>query len=154
MWLPGRLENTDEADMADCITSGTIGTALICKGLLPLLRRSSSADIVNIISTAGLPNAQFSSASSAFHASKAGQAGFSDSLRQELKAEGIRVIALYPPDFDDVSPLSAEWNQSGETRPDASITTREVIEAVFFALSAPRTCIVAGITLDNARRVR
>ena len=58
-------------------------------------------------------------------------------LRQELKPAGIRVIALYPPDFDDVSPLNEDWNRNRDLEANAAMTNREVIEAYSFRLPLP-----------------
>ena len=85
------------------------GTILVTKALLPGLARSKAADIMTVVSTAGWPGWDFGSTSSPFHAAKHGQSGFSDALRHELKGQGIRVMAIYPPDFDDLDPLDPAW---------------------------------------------
>lgn len=54
-WLEGRLADLSEADIVATIAAGVTGMILITRGLLPGLARSPGADIVTIVSTAGLP---------------------------------------------------------------------------------------------------
>jgi NAD(P)-dependent dehydrogenase (short-subunit alcohol dehydrogenase family) len=92
------------------------------------------------------------SASAAFHAAKHGQSGFSERIQEELKRYGIRVTAIYPPDFDDTDPLDAAWNAVRDPAAGAKLTNREVVAAVLFAITAPRVCAFPVIVLDNMSR--
>ena len=148
-WLAGELPDLAEADIASTIAATVTGTILLTKGLLPALRRSAAADIVTIVSTAGLPDRDLSGASSAFHAAKHGQAGFSNRLAVELKGQNIRVCAIFPPDFDDTDPLGADWNTVRNPAPAARMTNREIVAAIMFAITAPRICAAPLIVLDN-----
>jgi NAD(P)-dependent dehydrogenase (short-subunit alcohol dehydrogenase family) len=149
-WLSGPLAEASTEDVLATVTGGVAGTILVTKGLLPGLRRSRAADIVTIVSTAGWPGWDLGGApAAAFHAMKHAQSGFSDRLRQELKAEGIRVMALYPPDFDDVDPLGPDWADEKKAAARGHLTSRDVTATVLFALSAPRACTYPVIMLDN-----
>ena len=148
-WLPGSIEDLADADIAATVAAAVTGTVLITKGLLPGLRRSAAADIVTIVSTAGLPGHNFGSASAAFHAAKHGQSGFSERLQQELKRYGIRVTAIYPPDFDATDPLDPAWSTVRDPAAGARLTNREVVATVMFAITAPRVCAYPVIVLDN-----
>jgi len=151
-WLPGTLEDVTEADIADTVAAAVTGTILVTKELLPGLRRSAAADIVTIVSTAALPGQNSGEASTVFHAAKHAQSGFSDKLRVELKEHGIRVTAIYPPDFDDTDPLGPEWNEVRQPAARDRLTNREVVAAVLFAITAPRVCTYPVIVLDNMWR--
>lgn len=146
-WLPGDTLGATEAEIIAAIGGAVTGTVLVTKGLLPGLMRSAAADIMTIVSTAGWPGWDVGSTSAPFHAAKHGQSGFSDALRHELKGRGIRVMAVYPPDFDDVDPLDPAWNNT--RGPRARLTNREVVETVLFAVAAPRACTYPVIILDN-----
>jgi len=143
-WLTGALADQSDAEIVGALAATVAGTILVTKGLLPALRSSPAADIVNIVSTAGWVRWDLG-ASAAFHAAKHGQSGFSDALRHELQGTGIRVTALYPPDFDDVDPLAPEWDKRERGR----ISNREVVDTILFALSAPRVCNYPVIMMDN-----
>ena len=67
------------------------GTFLVTRGALPLMQRGSS--IVNVLSMSSkraFPNL------AAYNASKFGALGFTNTLREELRSQGIRVISLLP----------------------------------------------------------
>ncbi|MDZ4737954.1 MAG: SDR family oxidoreductase [Rhodospirillaceae bacterium] len=150
-WLDRRIEQADASAIADTISSAVTGTVLATKFLLPALRASDGADIVNLISVSGLPEgAATGLGSEAFIAAKHGQTGFSESLRHSLAASGIRVLAIYPPDFAGVQPDSAEWETSPGRRSERAVmTTRDVVEAILFAVTRPRIMTVSGIVLAN-----
>jgi NADP-dependent 3-hydroxy acid dehydrogenase YdfG len=150
-WLPEGIEDASVASIVDSINSAVTGSVLATKFLLPALKASDGADIVNLVSTAGLPaGAAGELRSEPFIAAKHGQAGFSDALRHGLAADGIRVIALYPPDFAGVQPDSADWERTPGRRDGRDMmTTRDVVECILFALTRPRVMTVAGIVLAN-----
>lgn len=150
-WLPGKFEEITEADITATIAAAVTGTLLITKGLLPGLRRSMAADIVTLVSTSGLPGNNRGGGSVPFRAAKHGQSGLSAQLHEELKTHGIRVTAIYPPDFDDTDPLDVDWNQIRDPATGARLTNREVVAAVMFAITAPRVCAYPAIVLDNMR---
>jgi NAD(P)-dependent dehydrogenase (short-subunit alcohol dehydrogenase family) len=151
-WLPGPIEKATAAAAAEAIGSAVTGAYLMTAGLLPALRRSPAADVVMIVSRNGLPGERLGAASAAFHAGKHGQSGLAEALRQELAPDGIRVTAIYPPEFDDVSPLDPAW----ESLPDAGgrLTNRQVVDTVLFALAMPRACSVDSVVLANLATAR
>jgi short-subunit dehydrogenase len=69
------------------------GTVYGVKAFLPALRRSGEGTIVNLSSVFGLygPPGQ-----SAYAASKFAVRGFSESLREELRGEGVHVVTVHP----------------------------------------------------------
>jgi NAD(P)-dependent dehydrogenase (short-subunit alcohol dehydrogenase family) len=67
------------------------GPVVLCRAVLPLMRRRGSGHIVNVVSTAAKrawPNA------TAYHASKWGLLGFSHALHTEARAFDIKVSAV------------------------------------------------------------
>lgn len=151
-WMPGNLDALGATEIAAAIAANVTGTVLTTKFLLPALRRSPAADIVTLISTSGTPAAPFVSRHSAFDATRHAQHGFVETLRQELKPDGIRVIGIYPPDFVGAQPDEPSW-QRREGRRDSGLclTARDVAETILFALSRPRMATLASIVLDNNR---
>ena len=145
-WLTGTLADQSESEIVAALAATVTGTILVTKALLPALESSPAADIVTVVSTAGWPGWDLG-ASTAFHAAKHGQSGFSDALRHELQGTGIRVTALYPPDFDDVDPLGPDWDRTERGK----LSNREVVDTILFALTAPRTCAYPVIMMDHLR---
>jgi NADP-dependent 3-hydroxy acid dehydrogenase YdfG len=69
-------------------------------------------------------------------------------LRQELRSTPVRVVGIYPPNIEDISPLEPAWQESATRPKSAGITNRDVVEAALFALGRPRNCTIATLVLD------
>jgi NADP-dependent 3-hydroxy acid dehydrogenase YdfG len=106
------------------ILSGTAGTVLMTESFLPLLRRSERPDVVTL------------------HAAKAGQGRYAEIMSQRLRPEGIRMIALYPPDFDN----------SDDAPRDGVLTARSVADCVLFAVNQPRDCFIRSFHFEPMPR--
>ena len=147
-WHSGPMESHDAYSIASTITGNVAGTLLFTRGLLPLLEKSGAGDILNIVSTSGIHNTPLQGASIAYIASKHGQAGLTDALRQELRGRPVRVTGIYPPNIKDISPLDATvWNA---VQPETSwLTNRDIVESALFALSRPRHVIIASLMLES-----
>jgi 3-oxoacyl-[acyl-carrier protein] reductase len=79
----------------DVLATNLTGTFLMTKAALPLMKRGAA--IVNVLSMSSkrvFPNL------SAYNASKFGALGLTNTLREELRQAGIRVIAVLPGSTD------------------------------------------------------
>lgn len=147
-WLAGALDSHPPETIAALITANVTGTLLLTRGLLPLLKRSPAADIVNLVSVTGMTHVPLQSASIAMAASKYGQAGFTDGLRQELRGTNVRVTALYPPYLKDISPLDGEaWNAPRDAT--SWVTNRDMVEATVWALTRARHVSFMQVMLES-----
>ena len=86
------LENTEEKLRNDFETN-LFGTLAVIKTLLPALKKESSAAIVNVASIASLAAMP---SLGGYSASKAALHSMTQSIRGELKADGISVHGVYP----------------------------------------------------------
>ncbi|MGW7686430.1 SDR family NAD(P)-dependent oxidoreductase [Kribbella sp. NPDC054772] len=127
------------ADITDAIAGAATGTVLLTERLLPLLRASERADIVNLISAAGEVGQHRSEAHAAFYAAKHAQAGYAEILSERLRPEGIRVISLFPPDFV----------QDGPRETGAELTADSVVDCVLFAVGQPRDCFIRAFYFEQ-----
>ncbi|UTV29674.1 SDR family NAD(P)-dependent oxidoreductase [Photobacterium atrarenae] len=149
-WPPKSFLGSDDLDILQTMNSTATGSMLLTKHLLPLIEKSDAADIVFINSTASLPNDGHPTSNDAFSAAKAAQSTFADRLRTRLRVKGIRVIAIYPNDFDNPSPLNeADWHELREASAPRNMTARNVFNALRFALEQDRKCSVDKIILNN-----
>ena len=100
------------------------------------------ASIVNILSVAaktGFPNW------SAYCTSKFALEGFSQSVREELRARKIRVINIYP-----AATNTEIWNNlEGDWPRNKMISAEQVASAIVYALSRPADVTVENITLSS-----
>lgn len=129
----------DDDSIVRTILSGTAGTVLMTENFLPLLRRSAQADIVTIVSLEAESRSDPAHiAHAAFHAAKAGQGRYAEIMSQRLRPEGIRMIALYPPDFD---------NDDDAPR-NGILTAQSVADCVLFAVGQPRDCFIRSFHFE------
>jgi NAD(P)-dependent dehydrogenase (short-subunit alcohol dehydrogenase family) len=147
-WLETPLESAGDEEIVTTITSGAAGMVLMVKHFLPLLRASRQPDIVNMISSAALPNFYGCAGHEAFYAAKGAQGKFADVLSRRLRPDGIRVISLYPPDFHNIDPLSAEWDTGSRQATDA-LTAQSVLDCILFAVSQPRDCFIKSFYFEQ-----
>ncbi|MET4683523.1 NAD(P)-dependent dehydrogenase (short-subunit alcohol dehydrogenase family) [Brevundimonas faecalis] len=137
-WLEGAAEPHAPSDVLGVINAAVSGTYLLTQGLLPLLERSARPDILTIGSISGLPNAALQTAAVPFYAAKRAQAGLADGFAQVLKGTPVRSLIVHPPYLDDAEPGSDAWRLSPERAKGERATSRDIADAVIFALTRPR----------------
>jgi NAD(P)-dependent dehydrogenase (short-subunit alcohol dehydrogenase family) len=128
-------------DWQKVISTNLTGLFLPTKHALPLIQRGGA--IINNLSISA--KAQFPGAA-AYNASKWGGLGFTNTLREEVRKRGIRVIALMP------GATNTEiWNQFWPDAPRHKMMTPETIaQAVVFAAAAPEEVSVDELTIAPA----
>jgi NAD(P)-dependent dehydrogenase (short-subunit alcohol dehydrogenase family) len=112
----------------EVIATNLTGMFLVTRAALPLIK--SGGAIVNNLSISA---ERVFPGSSAYTASKHGALGFTNTLREELRERGIRVIALLPGATD-----TAIWNTFWPDAPRRKMmSAATVAEAVVRALTLP-----------------
>ena len=112
----------------DVIDTNLTGTFLITHAALPLMK--SGGTIVNNLSIAAK---QVFPGSSAYNASKHGALGLTNTLREELRPRGIRVIALLP-GATDTDIWKTLWQEAPRKK---MMSPQTVAQAVVNALLLP-----------------
>jgi NADP-dependent 3-hydroxy acid dehydrogenase YdfG len=114
------------------------GTFLVTRSALPLM--APGATIVNNLSVAAVRSFP---GMAAYNASKAGALGFNNVLREELRASGIRVLALMPGAVD-----TEIWSQFWPEAPrERMVSAETVAEAVLHAVSVPASTTIEEIRI-------
>jgi NAD(P)-dependent dehydrogenase (short-subunit alcohol dehydrogenase family) len=115
-------------DWNDVIATNLTGIFLVTHAALPLMKRSSViANNLSIAAKRVFPG------SAAYNASKHGALGFTNTLREELRQQGIRVIALLPGATD-----TAIWDTLWPSAPRKKMISPEsVAQALVDALKLP-----------------
>ena len=94
IWLPrAPIEEVDMKRAHDMFEVNLFGTVYGARAALAQMRKQGHGTILNIVSTSALTGRPLSSM---YSASKYAARGFTDSLREEIKGEGITVIGAYP----------------------------------------------------------
>ncbi len=93
IFIPGQIHNEENGVYEDTMRTNVDGTYHFCRNVIPLLKKSNSAHIFNICSTASItPYANGGS----YCISKYAQYGLTKVLREELKEYNIKVSAVLP----------------------------------------------------------
>ncbi|THV41329.1 SDR family oxidoreductase [Glycomyces buryatensis] len=142
------FESADDEWISGVIGAGATGTVLTTKHFLPLLSASEKPDIVTMVSACGEAGHHRSEAHEAFYAAKSAQAGFTEILSKRLRPKGIRVISLYPPDFENPDRLSDAWETAPRGSGDA-LTSRSLIDCIAFAIGQPRDCYIKSFHFEQ-----
>jgi NAD(P)-dependent dehydrogenase (short-subunit alcohol dehydrogenase family) len=122
----------------EVIATNLTGMFLVTRAALPLMKRGGT--IVNNLSIAAK---RVFPGSSAYNASKHGALGFTNTLREELRGQGIRVIALLPGATD-----TAIWNTFWPQAPRKKMMSpKTVAETVVNALLVPDESTVEELTI-------
>jgi 3-oxoacyl-[acyl-carrier protein] reductase len=133
------VENLDYETWKDVIDTNLNGMFLVTHEILPLMRRGGT--VVNNLSLAAT---RVFPGLSAYDASKFGALGFTDTLREELRPKGIRVIALIPGATD-----TEIWITLWPDAPRKKMMSPETVaSAVVSALSLPENSTVEEIKLQ------
>ena len=120
------------------IETNLTGMFLVTQAALPLMK--SGGIIVNNLSIAAK---QVFAGSSGYNASKHGALGFTNTLREELREKGIRVIALLPGATD-----TAIWNTLWPDAPRKKMmSAATVAQAVVNALTLPDDSNLEELTI-------
>jgi NAD(P)-dependent dehydrogenase (short-subunit alcohol dehydrogenase family) len=133
------VDKLDYDTWRDVIDTNLTGTFLVTHEILPLMRRGGT--IVNNLSLAAT---RVFAGMSAYDASKYGALGFTDTLREELRPKGIRVVALIPGATDtDI------WNTLWPDAPRKKMMSPETVAAALVsALCLPENSTVEEIKLQ------
>ena len=94
---PGYFHEQELKIFHDTMNVNYFGALNVIRAVLPGMRQRQSGLIVNICSESGFLGLF---GYTAYSASKFALAGFSDALRPELKAMGVQLSIIYPPDVD------------------------------------------------------
>ncbi|MBX3085703.1 MAG: SDR family oxidoreductase [Anaerolineae bacterium] len=136
------LEHTTDADWDRVLAINLKGAFLMARGLLPLLRKSENASIINIASKVALHGY---GEVTAYSAAKAGLVGFTRSLAKELREEEIRVVALCPGPVD--TPM--RWAATPDFDRKVVISAETVAQYVSYVVNLPRGTTMSELLVES-----
>ncbi len=139
-FAPGRLQDepTDGSRLREMLASNLLSAYDVTRALLPSFIAQRHGHIFTICSTASImayPNG------GSYGIAKFALLGFTKTLREELKAQGIRVTAVLPG-----ATLTRSWDGVGE-QPERFIRSEDVAEAVFSAFSLSPQAVIEEILI-------
>jgi NADP-dependent 3-hydroxy acid dehydrogenase YdfG len=139
----GPLEKASLADFDLMYRSNVRGHYLMIQTMLPLLRKIKG-QIVFINSSAGLRSP---ATAGQFSATQHALRSIADSLRDEVNADGIRVLSVFP--GRTATPRIAKlFEKEGRAyQPDVLMQAEDIAEMVTHSLRLPRTAEVTDISI-------
>lgn len=143
-WLIETLDNTSNAQLDHILNVNLRAPYILSRALLPHLRRSDNASIINIGS---IVTAMSVGSVSAYTASKVGLKGLTGSLAAELRPELIRVVMISPGPADTPMRAAASpgIDQSTLVAPDT------IAQMVHTVVTLPRGITSSDFTLHSLR---
>ena len=139
----GPHEKAPLADLDLMYRSNVRGHYALIQTMLPLLRKAKG-QIVFVNSSAGLRSpanaGQFSATQHAFRS-------IADSLRDEVNADGIRVLSIFPGRTATPRMEKLFANEGRAYKPELLLQPEDVAEMVTHALRLPRTAEVTDISI-------
>ena len=136
-WLIEYLQDTSNAQLDHILDTNLRAPYILSRALLPNLRRSQNASIINIgsiVTAMSVPTV------TAYTAAKVGLKGLTGSLAAELKPERIRAVMISP------GPADTPMRAAASPGIDKSILvhTSTIADMVYAVVSLPR-----GITTSD-----
>ncbi len=141
-WLIAQLEETSDAQLDHLLRLNLRAPYSLSRRLLPNLRRSDNASIINIgslVTALSVPGV------SAYTAAKVGLRGLSGALAAELKPELIRVVMISPGPAD--TPMRAA--ASPEMDKARLVPPATIAELVYTVVSLPRGLTTSDFLLTS-----
>jgi 3-oxoacyl-[acyl-carrier protein] reductase len=145
----GTIDTVTEDDWRQVLEVNVTGAFLLCRAVVPVMKRQGRGAIVNVSSIA----AKLGDLTSApgYGPSKAARDALTKTLARQLAASGIRVNGVAPHAI--ATDMSAQWSAERRREIIASIPLgrlgrpEDVAEAVLF-LASDRAAFIAGEILD------
>jgi 3-dehydrosphinganine reductase len=124
--LEGYFENLRPQDFQQVMEVNVFGVINVIQACLPELKLSQGK-IVNVASMAGYSGVF---GYTAYSTSKHALIGFSESLRYELKPQGVSVQIICPPEFDSPMVDTLDQYRTAENRAHAQMIPKSSLEHI------------------------
>ena len=143
VFVQGRVDASTPADFDLQYKVNVRAPYLLTQALLPALRVRRGQIVFLNSSVAGNARATISQ----YAASKAALKAFADSLRDEVNADGVRVLSVFVGQTATPMQASIYKAQGREYRPERLLQPEDVALVIIDALKLPRTAEVTDISI-------
>lgn len=130
----GSFANTDKNEIRTQVEVNLLAVMNVTHAVLPSMLESGGGDIITV-SSVNAKYAGHSGGASAYTGTKSGVNGFCEALRQEVAADGVRVMVVMPGSVD-TNMIDAEGLGGNVLDP------ADVAETIVFAVSRPNNVLM------------
>lgn len=150
--LFGPLEGTTEEQLETQFRTNVFGVVALIRQVVPLMRQLHDGTIITISSTGGRVASPFAAA---YHASKYALEGLCESLRFELRPQGIRVKLVEPGHVKTGFIRSLTWASHSAYEPHLSNWRAQVTQSDAHAPGCERVArVIFKAATDRSWRLR
>jgi len=144
VWLEGALTDNTIEEIDKTIDVNVKGVIYTSKAVMPTMLAKDDGFIVNVSSTSGLKGRP---KESIYVASKYAVRGFTDSLKEELKATNVKVAGLYPGGMK-----TGFFQEAGYPKEnDDWMDPEKVADIVIFVLKQDDTMILDHVVVNKRK---
>ncbi|SER74705.1 SDR family oxidoreductase [Natrinema salaciae] len=132
------LERADRSNFRQMVEVNLIGLMNLTHAVVPIMREQGEGHVVNVSSVAGRMTNAFSSG---YNATKFGVNGFTDAVRKEVSADGVRTTIIEPGAVDTELPTHIPDDQVLEQFSEMDLPTLEaddIARAITYATTQPQ----------------
>jgi NADP-dependent 3-hydroxy acid dehydrogenase YdfG len=150
------LVRADVADLRQMLEVNLLGLMAATREAVPLLLEAGGGHVVNVSSTAGR---RATAGASGYNASKWGVNGFTEAVRQEVTAEGVRTTLIEPGAVDTELPehIPDEGMRDAVDEMTSEMTplrSEDVADAVHYAVTRPEHVSVNELLIRPTEQER
>jgi NAD(P)-dependent dehydrogenase (short-subunit alcohol dehydrogenase family) len=144
---PRRLADVSLAEWNGVLDVNLRGTFLCNRAVLPAMMKRREGQVINLSSTSGRRGRALDGP---YCASKFGVLGLTESLAEEVRPFGIKVLGILPAAVD--TPL---WQQNAPiAAPQEALAPERVADLILYVLKLPRDTILDHLTIAPFRTRR
>jgi NADP-dependent 3-hydroxy acid dehydrogenase YdfG len=153
--LLGKIEGADTEEWRQMLDINVLAVMLACHEVLPIMKAQGGGDIVNISSVAGR---QVKAGYSGYNASKWAVGAFSESLRQEVTRQHIRVTVIEPGMVatelrQHITDPEVRKAQQEAERSITALRGEDIAAAIIFAVTQPERVSISEILIRPTEQV-
>ncbi|HYU75944.1 MAG TPA: SDR family NAD(P)-dependent oxidoreductase [Ktedonobacteraceae bacterium] len=153
--LLGKIEGTDTGEWRQMLDINVLAVMLACHEILPIMKAQGGGHIVNISSVAGR---QVKAGYSGYNASKWAVGAFSESLRQEVTRQHIRVTVIEPGMVatelrQHITDPEVRKAQEDAVRSGTPLQGEDVAAVIVFAVTRPEHVSISEILVRPTDQV-
>jgi len=138
LFIPGSIQDEDDSVLENLMRTNLYSAYYLTKRLLPTMIKNGGGTVINVCSTAS--TAAYSNGG-AYAISKHALLGFSKCLRQETKAQNIRVLSVLPG-----ATYTGSWDGSGVPE-ERMMPAQDVAKIIFESYKLSDRTVVEEILI-------